>query len=158
MEAIVKPRTRYSWINLFGGVFLMFVSFMFFAGIMQTYHEGMGFAFESFVITGLIFFVGFGTIFISIVKIGRSEFMFDVITVPKDLSQWRAVVKSRDSNKCVYCGEVDCLDAHHLAPKSMFPELRLNVNNGVTVCKTHHHFAADVFRRLQMVCTITSKG
>lgn len=40
--------------------------------------------------------------------------------------------------------EVGCrgrLDAHHIAPKSRFPELRYVVENGITLCRAHHDAA-----------------
>ena len=76
----------------------------------------------------------------------------------KDLQIWSYMIRQRDGFACVYCGSNKRLNAHHIAPKAIYPELKYDIDNGVTVCEGCHHFAADVFRRLQMVCTITSKG
>lgn len=39
---------------------------------------------------------------------------------------------------CVDCGVAAPLHAHHVKPKSMYPELRFEVSNGVAVCPTCH--------------------
>lgn len=53
--------------------------------------------------------------------------------------EWRRQVFQRDSYTCVCCGQHGGkLNAHHLASWSKFPELRLDVFNGVTVCGTCH--------------------
>ena len=53
---------------------------------------------------------------------------------------WMMDVKNRDNWKCkinnCYCnGKVE---AHHILPWSKFPELRYEVNNGITLCHAHH--------------------
>lgn len=76
---------------------------------------------------------------------------------PKNDIQWSSIIKSRNGNKCIYCDETDHLDAHHLAPKAIYPSLRFNINNGITVCKGHHGVAADIFKRLLQICRIEAK-
>jgi 5-methylcytosine-specific restriction endonuclease McrA len=54
------------------------------------------------------------------------------------LSQaWAAMVKERDG-KCTNCGDANDLHAHHIKPYSRYPELRLNVDNGTTLCSLCH--------------------
>lgn len=53
---------------------------------------------------------------------------------------WRKAVKNRDGWKCRIADE-NCsgkLEAHHILPWSQFPELRYQVNNGITLCHAHH--------------------
>ena len=57
--------------------------------------------------------------------------------------QWRNQVLSRDSYICQDC-ERQCrksekgLAAHHIKPYAKYPELRLDVDNGVTLCRKCH--------------------
>lgn len=54
--------------------------------------------------------------------------------------QWRRDIKNRDNWKCKISTE-DCqgkLEAHHILPWSKFPELRYQINNGITLCHFHH--------------------
>ena len=52
---------------------------------------------------------------------------------------WRAAVYKRDGFTCVKCGVVGKnLNAHHLDSFSAHPEKRLDVSNGVTLCKECH--------------------
>ena len=53
---------------------------------------------------------------------------------------WRKSVKNRDNWKCGIADE-NCsgrLEAHHILPWSEFPELRYEINNGITLCHHHH--------------------
>lgn len=54
--------------------------------------------------------------------------------------EWRKSVRDRDGWKCKITNG-DCLGkvvAHHILPWSKFPELRYEVNNGITLCQFHH--------------------
>lgn len=54
--------------------------------------------------------------------------------------EWNRKVKERDKHKCKI-GNSDCggrLEAHHILPFSEFPDLRFDVNNGITLCRFHH--------------------
>jgi len=53
------------------------------------------------------------------------------------LGAWASAVKSRDG-KCLDCGSVDDLHAHHIKPKSAYPELIFDVSNGRTLCYRCH--------------------
>lgn len=53
---------------------------------------------------------------------------------------WRKAVKTRDGWTCKIADE-NCsgkLEAHHILPWSKFPELRYQINNGITLCHAHH--------------------
>jgi hypothetical protein len=54
--------------------------------------------------------------------------------------EWVRIVKIRDNFKCKINNK-DCfgrLEAHHICRWSDFPELRYEINNGITLCKFHH--------------------
>lgn len=59
----------------------------------------------------------------------------------RTLIEWSAAVKARDC-KCVECNATTALVAHHIKPKSQYPELKFDLENGVTLCvdchKDHH--------------------
>lgn len=54
-----------------------------------------------------------------------------------DYRKWREKVIERDG-ACVQCGSRVKLHAHHIKPFAQFPELRLEINNGITLCETCH--------------------
>lgn len=54
--------------------------------------------------------------------------------------EWGKQVKNRDKWTC-RIADNNCdgrLEAHHILPWSNFPELRYEVNNGITLCHFHH--------------------
>lgn len=51
--------------------------------------------------------------------------------------RWRKAVIERDKC-CVKCGSKEKLVAHHIKPFAQYPELRLDVDNGVTLCELCH--------------------
>lgn len=63
------------------------------------------------------------------------------------ISVWRAAVFERDGYKCCHCGKAGNrdyginkigLDACHIEPFSLHPELRFDVSNGITLCRDCH--------------------
>lgn len=52
--------------------------------------------------------------------------------------KWREAVLERDGNECVRCDSAEDLHAHHIYPYSEYPEMREDVDNGVTLCKICH--------------------
>lgn len=55
-----------------------------------------------------------------------------------EYKQWRKLVYERDGYKCTQCGSKDKLNAHHLKSWKDFPELRYDINNGITLCEKCH--------------------
>lgn len=52
---------------------------------------------------------------------------------------WREAVFRRDEYKCRQCKVVGGrLNAHHIKPFALFPELRLSIDNGATLCSKCH--------------------
>lgn len=54
--------------------------------------------------------------------------------------EWRKSVRDRDDWKCKMRND-QCdgkVVAHHILPWAKFPELRYQINNGITLCRFHH--------------------
>lgn len=53
--------------------------------------------------------------------------------------QWRKRVLYKDNYRCVICGDKKQLEADHIKPFALYPELRFKVNNGITLCSVCHY-------------------
>lgn len=58
------------------------------------------------------------------------------------LSEWSRQVKERDA-VCKHCGTAEDLHAHHVVPKSVAPDLALDVSNGIALCYRCHKRAHE---------------
>jgi len=64
---------------------------------------------------------------------------------------WHKAIKERDHFTCQECGQVGGkLHAHHIKPWADYPDFRLDLSNGVTLCKECHQIlhAEEAGRRL----------
>lgn len=56
-----------------------------------------------------------------------------------DYKDWRLAVFTRDNFTCTSCGKTNTrLNAHHIKPFSTHPDLRTDVDNGITLCESCH--------------------
>lgn len=64
--------------------------------------------------------------------------------------EWSKSVKNRDKWKCkMLNGECSGkLIAHHILPWKDYPELRYDINNGITLCHAHHPRRREEEKRL----------
>jgi 5-methylcytosine-specific restriction endonuclease McrA len=58
---------------------------------------------------------------------------------------WRRAILERDKYTCIWCGNTNNLQADHIKPFSLFPELRFALDNGRTLCK-ECHIKTDTYR------------
>jgi len=75
------------------------------------------------------------------------------------LTEWRNAVYLRDRWTCVFCGTKGKIHAHHKKPWATHPELRFDVDNGITLCiKCHGDMhGRDFTRRRVKTCPRCSK-
>ena len=57
-----------------------------------------------------------------------------------DRKQFFTAVMSRDSEKCVICGE-QAVDAHHIMDRKLFNDGGYHIDNGASVCSPCHILA-----------------
>jgi len=54
------------------------------------------------------------------------------------LRAWSLIVRHKFNNKCSVCNQKSTI-AHHIFFKQNYPELSLNLNNGISLCIIHHN-------------------
>ncbi len=68
-----------------------------------------------------------------------------------DYHLWARNVKRRDGWKCLLKND-ECdgkMEAHHIKNWVDYPELRYNINNGITLCHAHHPRGRENERRFE---------
>lgn len=61
------------------------------------------------------------------------------IRTSSEYKKWRKAVLERDNHTCQICGAINCkLEVDHIKEFAIFPELRLDINNGRTLCQKCH--------------------
>lgn len=68
----------------------------------------------------------------------------------KTYYKWQRAVLKRDNYTCQICGASENLVAHHIKNFNKYPELRFEVSNGITLCRSCH---TKVHRRKEkLIC------
>lgn len=68
----------------------------------------------------------------------------------KKANNWRVAVFKRDNYTCQKCKvRGGYLEAHHIKPFAHFPELRFDLNNGITLCRKCHTKTKVGFKKLR---------
>ena len=66
-----------------------------------------------------------------------SKITLDANTIKQIYFAWSGVIAQRDQ-VCQVCGSREKLEAHHILPKALYPNLSFNPNNGVLLCVNCH--------------------
>ena len=62
-----------------------------------------------------------------------------LLRMSTEYKNWRKTIFERDSYTCQVCREVGVyLEAHHIKSWASFPDLRFDIENGITLCKECH--------------------
>lgn len=72
------------------------------------------------------------------------------------VTAWKKSVKIRDGNKCRRCGNKNNLEAHHILPWAEYPQGRIDINNGITLCNSCH--ANEHIRERNLILNRSSKA
>lgn len=71
----------------------------------------------------------------------------DIIRKGDEYRSWRTAVFIRDDRICVFCGSKERIEADHIKPQALFPELRFDINNGRTLCRKCHEATPTYMNR-----------
>jgi len=67
-----------------------------------------------------------------------------ILRMSVEYKLWREAVFKRDNWTCIWCGFKGYVQADHIKPFALYPELRFSIDNGRTLCvdchKTTHTF------------------
>lgn len=88
---------------------------------------------------------------------------------PKKWKEFRSAVFKRDGRRCQFvksngkkCNSKKRIVPHHIRPKSKFPILVWDTNNGITLCNYHHVYKVtgheDIYITQFMKTVIENKG
>ena len=58
-------------------------------------------------------------------------------------TKWANEVKKRDKYMCQRCTSKEEIEAHHIRKRSVFPELKYDINNGVVLCQRCHSWVTN---------------
>jgi hypothetical protein len=70
-----------------------------------------------------------------------------------ELKIWRKEVFNRDNFTCQKCKQKSGkIEAHHIKRWSEYPDLRFDINNGITLCKTCHSKTINYGNKNNAIC------
>lgn len=68
--------------------------------------------------------------------------------------EWRRTVLERDGFACVFCRSKERLEADHIKPKALYPELRFSLENGRTLCHKCHVKTETYGRKVHRIVAV----
>lgn len=71
----------------------------------------------------------------------------DKIRHSPEYFKWKLSVFYRDGKKCIWCSSKKNIEADHIKPQSLYPELRFDLDNGRTLCHDCHTKTASYMKR-----------
>lgn len=81
----------------------------------------------------------------------------DTIRHSFEIKEWRKNVFERDNFTCVDCGKKGGnLNAHHIKPFALYPDLRFELSNGITLCVPCHRKTFTYGSKSRKLTTIIS--
>jgi 5-methylcytosine-specific restriction endonuclease McrA len=77
----------------------------------------------------------------------------DAISIRKEYRDWRMSILNRDDYRCFDCGEKDKkMQLHHLYPWDLYPRLRMESANAITLCVgCHRNREAQLRKRMKFL-------
>ena len=95
----------------------------------------------------------------NIIPFNKKECIMTVKTrTGKKYFAWREAVFKCDNYECQHCGITENIIAHHIIPWEEAFELRIDVNNGLTLCMSCHMLHYDYGYRIPKGNTPWNKG
>ena len=78
----------------------------------------------------------------------------DSARLAKEVTEWREAVYKRDNYTCQECGIKGNIHAHHIKSWAEYPELRFDIDNGITLCEGCHGeiHGVDFAKRKNKIC------
>lgn len=70
--------------------------------------------------------------------LGLSEPEMSKIRHSREYQAWRGRILEASSRRCAKCNSDKEIHVHHIKPVFMYPELMLNLDNGIVLCKDCH--------------------
>jgi 5-methylcytosine-specific restriction endonuclease McrA len=83
--------------------------------------------------------------------------LYKVIRMSREYKLWRIAVFERDNYTCIWCGAKNgngktvILNADHIKPFALFPELRFAIDNGRTLCHDCHETTDTYGRNINLI-------
>jgi hypothetical protein len=78
-------------------------------------------------------------------KGGITKSYSDRLQKSHEIQRWRKKIFKRDKYTCQYCHQIGKeLNAHHIKSWMLYPDLRFDLDNGITLCKSCHIYVHNI--------------